>query len=329
MGSCELAYVAGYGRSGSTLLDLLLGNHPECFGAGEVTWLFDHYEQGQPCSCGERLPACPFWREVFGLLESRLGTLEPAAAARVTRRAEAGVLPGSRLADRYGRLWRATFDAIKQVSGARVVVDSSKSTRKCMQRLSLLGSRVAPGRLAVIHLVRDPRGVLWSIRRGSNRALEAGRDPRIPGGACRGLLGWSVANALTDVIAYARDLPLCRVRYEELVSEPLSTLARLGSVIGLDVGSRMEHLLGGAPLSPGHGVSGNRMRRGGATRLVLKPDVEWRTLLPRQARLLALCAWPLLLRYEYAWWPANDPTALGPASEQHENLGRAHGPRMR
>ena len=32
-----LCYIAGFGRSGSTVLDVLLGNHPEVLSLGEVS----------------------------------------------------------------------------------------------------------------------------------------------------------------------------------------------------------------------------------------------------------------------------------------------------
>ena len=35
-----ILYIAGYGRSGSTLLDSLLNDHPSIFGGGEMMWLF-------------------------------------------------------------------------------------------------------------------------------------------------------------------------------------------------------------------------------------------------------------------------------------------------
>ena len=33
----KIIYVAGYGRSGSTLLDMMLASHPAVFGAGEMS----------------------------------------------------------------------------------------------------------------------------------------------------------------------------------------------------------------------------------------------------------------------------------------------------
>ena len=51
----KIAYVAGYGRSGSTLLERILAAAPRTIGAGEVRnllWLDDPEHR---CACGERL----------------------------------------------------------------------------------------------------------------------------------------------------------------------------------------------------------------------------------------------------------------------------------
>ena len=40
--SPTVLYIAGYGRSGSTVLDMLLGTHPRIIGGGELTHLFHH-----------------------------------------------------------------------------------------------------------------------------------------------------------------------------------------------------------------------------------------------------------------------------------------------
>jgi len=55
----------GATESGSTLLDMLLGRAPGVFSAGELrsNWARGLL-QGQPCSCGEQIRACPVWRPI-------------------------------------------------------------------------------------------------------------------------------------------------------------------------------------------------------------------------------------------------------------------------
>lgn len=62
----NLIYIVSNGRSGSTLLDLLLGAHPEAMTVGEIQILPWEFKLGglQPCSCGLQVPECPFWKDV-------------------------------------------------------------------------------------------------------------------------------------------------------------------------------------------------------------------------------------------------------------------------
>ena len=45
--SPTIIYIAGYGRSGSTVLDIMLGDHPRIFSGGELTYLFDDYKRAR------------------------------------------------------------------------------------------------------------------------------------------------------------------------------------------------------------------------------------------------------------------------------------------
>jgi len=55
----KILYIVGAGRSGSTILDIALGNSPEICSSGELVrlpergWLDDQY-----CACGERVKRC-------------------------------------------------------------------------------------------------------------------------------------------------------------------------------------------------------------------------------------------------------------------------------
>lgn len=47
-----ILYVGGTGRTGSTVLDRMLGNVPGVFAAGELTWLWFALRSGGRCACG-------------------------------------------------------------------------------------------------------------------------------------------------------------------------------------------------------------------------------------------------------------------------------------
>src|SRR5438270_2363933 len=61
----KLVYIASSGRSGSTVLELLLGAHSACWTLGEfhvLPWLLR--TNVKPCGCGSPVAQCPFWQSI-------------------------------------------------------------------------------------------------------------------------------------------------------------------------------------------------------------------------------------------------------------------------
>ena len=69
----ELAYILAASHSGSTLLAMLLGAHPEVCSVGELK--ISPTALGDPrqyrCSCGQRITACTFWKHVGAAMKVR------------------------------------------------------------------------------------------------------------------------------------------------------------------------------------------------------------------------------------------------------------------
>lgn len=292
-----ILYIAGYGRSGSTLLDSLLNDHPSIFGAGEMMWLFQQAAENGNCSCGQLLNDCSFWRDVMRRVANRVGHHDWAGAARLTLKMER-LRTISALDPHYTDLWSAAFDAVREVSGKSWVVDSSKNTRLDYYRLPLLARHMGCP-VKIIHLVRDPRAVMWSAARGSNRQLEKGgcsqgHRRRMMGG----LMSWVFSNATVEALCRRHpEWPVLRVRYEDLVSSPGETLGRIGRFIDQDMQEIVRRIHHRDSFSAGHGIAGNRMRRSGE--IILRLDREWESKLPHLAHASSLFAWPLLRRYQY------------------------------
>lgn len=61
-----VVYILSTGRSGSTLLDLLLGSSEKTWTLGEAQILpWELRENRQPCGCGVKVEKCDFWRSVL------------------------------------------------------------------------------------------------------------------------------------------------------------------------------------------------------------------------------------------------------------------------
>jgi hypothetical protein len=71
MDEIKVIYILGSARSGSTLLERLLGTSPLIHNLGEVSHIKQFVEEDRNCSCGERISLCKYWQEVLSNLEGQ------------------------------------------------------------------------------------------------------------------------------------------------------------------------------------------------------------------------------------------------------------------
>ena len=289
-GPCVI-YVAGYGRSGSTAFDMVLGGCENAIGVSELTHLFAYWQGDRECSCGCSLKTCPFWKQVF----DGLNGLDAAELSRLTRKIESWPLWFNRLfrknqLARYSEAWQQTFELISHVSGKAVVIDSSKSARKTTFRGSIL-ARCLSNEFRLIHLVRDPRAVAFSYLRGNNIELEKGSNKVKTGGVPRVILSWFTTNLLVHM-SRSRRQGYRRIRYEDLVADPDRVLQQIKADLDIlnvdDIERRVDS---------NHGIAGNRIRR--QADFKLKADESWKQSLTFPIRAWSIICWPLMKTYGY------------------------------
>src|SRR5689334_4402568 len=64
-GTVRVLYIGGFGRSGTTLLNRMLGELPDVCAIGETVNLWHQgLLRNERCGCGCAFFDCPFWREV-------------------------------------------------------------------------------------------------------------------------------------------------------------------------------------------------------------------------------------------------------------------------
>lgn len=305
----ELVFIAGWGRSGSTLLDRLLGRIDRVTPVGEVREVWQRgLVENRLCGCGEQFLSCPFWRKVGEAAFGGWDTIDPEHVRRLRSRVDrpwtalALLLP-RRLwphraeAEQFLELLHGLYEGIFAAADADVVVDSSKIPTYCL----LL--RAAGMRPRVLHLIRDPRGVVFSWQKTVRRPDSATGSPGDlmlrygTGGACA---RYVVYNGLAHTLRLV-GLRYLRLRYEDLTARPAAELARAAEFVGasLDEGLAEELQQRAVELEEDHSVDGNPMRfEVGA--VAIRPDARWRRDLPPPTRrvVTALTA-PLLAGYGY------------------------------
>jgi hypothetical protein len=307
----RVIFVGGQGRSGSTLIERVLGELPGVRALGEAVHVWqDQLHTHQRCGCGAWFSACDFWTAVgdraFGGWHNvdRQRILRLWSAVACTRSIPLLVRPGaSRLAmiGEFASYQARVYAAAAEVSGARAVVDSTKypALAYCLRRAREFDLRV-------VHLVRDPRGVAYSWTKQVARPETDGRTMVPTYRPSRSALRWSAHNAALDLLSRlgrpgAGRVPVHRTRYEDFLADPRGTVRALAAFAGLPLDPADLSFLGAdhAELGPVHSASGNPMRFAtGRTRL--RRDDAWRTELPAGQRRLvsAICA-PQLAAYGY------------------------------
>jgi UDP-N-acetylglucosamine transferase subunit ALG13 len=297
----RIAFLGGFGRSGSTLLERILAEVPGVTALGEPVHLWERgLRDDERCGCGEPFSRCPHWQAVgqaaFGGWDQLDVDHVLALKASVDRTryvprlaAPAASAKQARAVDEYTDLYRRLYAAVTAVTGDTVLVDASKHAS-----LAFALRRAADLDLRVLHMVRDSRGVAYSWSKQVQRPERDAEDMPTYTPARAAVL-WTANNTLFDLLGRL-GTAVHRVRYEDLVARPVATLEDVLTYLGLPVEEDTLSFLrsDSAELGTSHTIGGNPMRFA-TGRLTLRADEAWRREMSPRARLevSALTAWPL------------------------------------
>lgn len=246
----KIVFITSLERSGSTLLDITLGRHPDLVSFGEAARvLLPHCGGGmpsvvdRPCSCGSKVSDCQFWGPVTQEISKRELSLS--------------------LQDRY----RIFLDHFYDIYGAsKAPVDSSKFL-SAMEALVTLKQEGLDLRL--LFTIRDVRGWSVSSKRADRRKREIPYSrvfsknivqwwkPYIRHNVLRHIpfwlpLEWYIRNATIDRFIQRNDISFHQLSYEMLALNTEKTLSNLHRYIGVEPGLHSDK-----PQT--HIVRGNRM----------------------------------------------------------------------
>ncbi len=283
----QILYIAGTSFSGSTLLSFLVNAHPEMTSVGEVTGPIQKLDRDQyPCSCGEAIGQCPFWRSIGEAMAKRGFEFDAdhwemahiVGQGPKLQQLLSGSLGGNSLEQmRDAVAWNATpwagemrqrarrvgalVESVMEKMGVRVLADASKSPH----RIPFL-RRLGDYSVKVVFLVRDPRGFVYSnIKNHDNQ-------PTVADSA-------KVWNRISERMERQRQLladdSSIVIRYEDLCTNLTQEMNRITTMLGLDP-IEMPILFKDAE----HHIIGNRMRLSGGD--AVKLNELWRESLTKE-----------------------------------------------
>jgi hypothetical protein len=302
----KVLYIAGLGRSGSTLLGNVLGELEGFVSVGELRLIWEHgLIQNKICGCGALFEECGMWQPVLNEAFGGMSRVDPCKMihlreswARTKHIPLMLTSPGrwlikQRLAEYLDSLGRL-YHAVQTTTGSRVIVDTSK-----FPSYGFVLGMVPSVDLHVVHLVRDPRAVAYSWLR---KKLQP--DPENPeytpqDSPVKTSLRWIARNLGTEAFWRRSPNRYLMLRYEDFIVKPQGTIARILKLVQEETTSLPpvgEHEV---KLGVNHNIWGNPNRF--QTGLVqLRPDDEWAfRMAPRDKSLVTLLTLPLLIRYGY------------------------------
>lgn len=269
----SIYYIAGAGRSGSTLLDISLGNLSGHQSLGELIFFVENgLIENEYCSCGSRVQDCSFWRKVaqrwgakrkLSLEEYQKTQKELLRNKNTFRNIYHSIFPTS-LQRLYYSDQAALYEILFEETGKSILIDSSKNA----QYILVLRKLSIP--FKVLHLTRSFSGVLNSTKKEFKKDPSQGLERDMKPQSFRYSLAiWLTDNVLTWIFALGK--PYQRIRYEELIDSPVDTIGKVGSLANDEI----NLLSNRGPLLAPHLVAGNKMRMGKEIYIQPSKPMKW------------------------------------------------------
>lgn len=283
----KVLYISSWGRSGSTILDTVLGQASNVVSVGEIVRLWDYgVLSGGTCSCRKPFTECEVWSQILANLAHEL--THPLATRLVAQRdqlvrshklwsipkLQAEFLATPTFADHLADL----YATIARETGATLIVDSSKHPA-----YGVLLSALPSIDLRVVHLVRNPKAVAYSWKR-KKITIDTGKPFKMRSaletGTYWNMWNWGIAHWGKSIGAK----PLL-VRYEDFVRNPRQTLQAIAQFAAAPSLENVVDANGRIALQARHVVIGNPIKAGGEV-ITLREDREWENNLKVRDRVV-------------------------------------------
>lgn len=276
----SVIYIMGDGRSGSTILSVILGNHPNILSVGEIDkWI---KFKGKPKRGNPKHRDSVFWDDIFKKYTDRSwsGSFQNLQKAhRVIEnykyfpRVLTNKTPGW-AQELYQDHTAKLINTISNHAKKRIITDSSKNIGRAwmLLRNPYLDTRV-------IHLIRGPRATMHSTMK--KNIEQKYKSPIIA------MLHYSLKNFCCILVIWtAPKGTAIRVRYEDIILSPRTELKRIGDFLGTDMDHLVNMIRNQKPFTIPPLLDGNRIRV--KETISVRYDDSWKTKLSRSRKILAL-----------------------------------------
>lgn len=301
-----MLFITGWGRSGTTILDRILGQIEGFFAVGELRYIWDrNLIENRLCGCGAAFNDCEIWQNIMSRAFGDRSGIVPQEMVRM-RESHFRSRHFPLLLTKWGRDRIRTslrdytenlsklYSAIREVTECRVITDSSKFPSHGY----VLGM-IPSIELYVVHIIRDPRAVAYSWSKPKLQPDTGEMAPMKKIGLVKSSLLWSLWNIVGEILWSGDSSHYYQIRYEDFVINPRTTVDKILEMMNqtelqTPFISENEVMLG-----INHTVSGNP-NRFDTGKIEIKSDNRWRESMVSSKKTLARAlTYPVCLKYRY------------------------------
>ena len=259
----KIIYILGSGRSGTSLLEILLGNHPEIFNCGELNRFPSR--NGYPPLKVPNSSDYNFWMKIR---EKAVSGFDLYNQQKLHKKFEYHVGLVKRLFgifdrveyQQYRKFVSTIFEELFKQTDQPIITDSSKYPGRALNL-----SEFSDFEVKYIYIKRNPMAVVRSF---------AKKDLEQPSkGWIKANVYYFVVNLLCQIV-YRRVQKkhiTVKVKYEDLVRDPVDTIGYIEKELGISFHLLKTKIKAENELNVGNLFDGNRIRLKESIKLKTKP----------------------------------------------------------
>lgn len=295
-------YITGRGRSGSTVIDAMLGNSKSIESVGELVSGMARVDA--MCSCGKRMKECSYWISVQKEYESRteqnwnMFTKDTVDSGHV-KQFLSTLLGTSKFYKDLANETEIFTKGLLEIAGKEAILDSSKNPNRALFLAKFYDNS------KIIHLVKHPDGVAASkykfIGRGKGYKFlrKTYLNPRLaPLYMTVEAISWLIGNSMIGLIKLIKPKKVMLVKYEDFGTRPEVIFQKLSNFLEIDLTEIRDAVINGNPLTFGHTIGGNGVRN--EESFIFTTTKGKKRPMPTFYKvLIRIFCWPLMLLYGY------------------------------
>lgn len=282
----KIIYIIGLGRSGSTILDILLGNGKDILSCGEL----NRYpsRNGKPAywCLFKNSPVFLFWNEINTKLAKNFydNNINCYRLRELVMKYEyhTAFFRRSKGEDfkEYSYFLLGLYQTLFETIDSSIIADSSKYPARALRLAEIASPHY---QLGFIYLQRDPRGVVASF---------AKKGIKQPSKSYFGAnLYYLLISLLCKYTVYQlkkKKYPIIEIKYEDLIAKPVEIMSDIQDKLDLDLTNAIEKVKRDEILQVGPLFEGNRLRLQENLKLVTKSSTYPKNIKNFLTRLINL-----------------------------------------